>query len=153
MTPLLALLMALASHEDRANQSHLALVEAVIVAESTRAPRSPAEWRALMAAVGIHESGFSRRIIDGQCKPHECDRGRARGAWQLHRNAINREQWAEQDGNIELQARLASDQLKRAYWTCPNDFPLGAINAFAGKRCNAQWPGLAARLATYRRFR
>lgn len=102
-------------------------------------------------------SAQQRRIADGRCKPLECDRGRAKGLWQLHRNTLNRDSWAKQDGDIELQAHLASEQLKRAFWTCRRsgvNWLTGTINAYAGRRCSdASWPGLQARVATYGRLR
>jgi hypothetical protein len=156
MSKFLALLLALASAEDRADQSHLAAVEAAIVAESAHAPRPPGEWRALLASVGINESGFSKRIIDGHCKKHECDHGRAKGWGQLHANSTNLAEWAKQDGDIPLQTRLVSDQLKRAYYTCSRSgvpWLQGTINAYAGRRCgDTTWPGLGQRIATYGRL-
>lgn len=131
-------------------------LDAAITVESAKAPRSPYEWRKLMKAIAIEESGLLQRIADGHCKPHECDRGRARGLWQLHRNSINREQWAKQDGDIELQAHLASDQLERGYWTCSKagvPWLVGTINGYAGRRCSdTSWPGLQKRIATYGRL-
>lgn len=73
----------------------------------------------------------------------------------MHRNAINRDAWARQDGDIELQAHLASEQLKRAYWTCARSgvpWLQGTINAYAGRRCGADWAGLHARVETFRRL-
>lgn len=142
--------------EDTASERlehHQAAIAAAVQVQSTRSPVSPRQWAALLITIGHHESAFSIRISDGNCKPHECDRGRARGMWQLHRNTFNYDQWEKQGGDVALQAELASNQLKRAYWTCPNDFPRGAINAYAGKRCTADWPGLRVRLATYARLR
>jgi hypothetical protein len=129
--------------------------DAAVAVEASEAPRSPYEWRKLMKAVAIEESGLLQRIADGHCKPKECDRGRAKGLWQLHKNSINRELWAKQDGNIELQAHLASDQLERGYWTCHKTgvpWLVGTINGYAGRRCSDNWPGLQKRLATYGRL-
>ena len=130
---------------------------AAITAESQSAPVSPHEWERLMVAIAENESRLSQRIADGRCKPLECDRGRAKGLWQLHRNTLNRDSWAKQDGDIELQAHLASEQLKRAYWTCKRsgvNWLTGTINAYAGRRCSdTSWPGLQARVATYGRLR
>ncbi len=127
-----------------------------IWAESQGKPLPPRDWARLMLTVGFHESGFSKRIIAGKCKPLECDRGRAKGAWQIHRNTLNRDSWGAQDGDIPLQAKLASDQLARAYWTCARSGvePVrGTINAFAGRRCGDDWSGTKARLATFQRLR
>lgn len=134
-----------------------ARIAAAVWAESQNAPRSPHEWSRLMLAIAENESRLSQRIADGKCKPYECDRGRAKGMWQLHRNTLNRDSWAKQDGDIELQAKLASEQLKRAYWTCARSgqpWLVGTINAYAGRRCSdTSWPGLQARIATYGRLK
>lgn len=159
MRAFVLLLLALASAEDRNDperEAHLARVAAAIWAESAHAPRPPGEWRSLMAAVGIRESGFSRRIMAGRCKRSECDHGLAAGGWQLHANALNRAEWERQAGDIELQAKLASAQLKRAFRTCERSgvpWLVGTLNAYAGKRCGADhWPGLDQRIQTFNRL-
>ena len=145
--------------EDRSDESiaeHRAAVAAAVWENSQGKPLPPRDWTRLMLTVGFHESGFSKRIIAGKCKKHECDRGRAKGAWQIHANTLNRDKWRDQDGDLPLQAKLASEMLVRAYWTCARSGvePVrGALNAFAGKRCGSDWPGLKARLATYGRLR
>jgi hypothetical protein len=128
---------------------------AAVMAESRAAPRPPNEWSALMVAIAENETRLSQRIADGNCKPHECDHGRAKGLWQIHANTLNRDIWAKQDGDIALQAHLASDALKRAYWTCSRSgvpWLQGTLNAFAGRRCGDTWHGLGARIATYQRL-
>ena len=54
--------------------------------------------RHLAAAVLIvqarRESALRHDVQVGQCRPHECDRGRAKGTWQLHRAPTETvEQW------------------------------------------------------------
>ncbi len=115
----------------------------------------PAEWAALILAIGDAESGFSLRIHAGQCKPHECDRGRARGPFQLHRYAEAVPTWEQMHGlgNIGVQVRVASARLARGYYTCRGgtDWLAATINGFAGRRCAEIWPGLESRVATWRR--
>lgn len=153
----LAMILLLATFKEDVGSprldGHRADIARAVEAESLKAPRSPREWAALMLTVANHETHFSIRISDGQCKKWECDRGLARGMWQLHANYFNRAEWFRQNGDIGLQAKLASAQLKRAYATCPQDFPRGALNAFAGRRCGDDWPGLKARLGTFQRLR
>ena len=152
MKLLAAILLMLGSREGTVPPDRFA---EVVSAESAHSPRSPHEWSRLMTAIAENESRLSQRIADGKCKPYECDRGRAKGLWQLHSNSLNRELWAKQDGDLELQAKLASEQLKRAYWTCARSgvpWLQGTINAYAGRRCSDQWPGLQARIATYNRL-
>lgn len=154
MNPLLlSLLLLLGQREATVPPERLA---SAVWSESQQAPRPPHEWSRLMLAIAENETRMLQRLADNQCKRHECDRGRARGLWQIHRNAINRDSWHLQDGNVELQAKLASEQLKRAYWTCARSgqpWLVGTLNAYAGRRCGDSWPGLQQRLATYRRLR
>jgi len=130
-----------------------------VVADVSRAnaPRPPREWAALLLTVGYHESTFSLRIHRGDCKPHECDSGRARSSWQLHRNLFTAPVWDQLFGieNTEAQVRAADAALRRGYWTCARSgvpWLPATINAFAGKRCGEHWPGLDQRMATWSRL-
>lgn len=119
------------------------------------APWTKREWAAMLLTIGQHESHFSMRIIAGNCKPHECDGGKASGAFQQHENSRNERVWRDLPGNLPLQVSLASDELKRAWLTCKNtNQPRfeATVNAYAGKACNADWPGLRARRDTYERL-
>jgi hypothetical protein len=147
-------------HEDRADpdkSAQLDVIAEAIAEVSKDAPRPPREWAALLLAVGHHESTFSLRIHRGQCKPHECDRGRARSAWQLHKNLFTAPIWDELHGieHTAVQVRAASDALRRAYFTCHRSgvpWLQGTLNAYAGRRCGAQWPGLDQRTQTFHRL-
>ena len=44
--------------------------------------KTPEEAAALISD-GWHESKFSRAVLTGQCSGHQCDKGKARGAWQV----------------------------------------------------------------------
>ncbi len=130
-----------------------------VVAEVSRdkAPRPPREWAALLLTIGYHESTFSLRIHAGNCKKRECDAGRARSSFQMHRNLFTAPVWDKLFGleHTEVQVRAADAALRRAYWTCSRSgvpWLQATINAYAGKRCSAEWPGLAARLATWSRL-
>lgn len=145
-------------HEDRGAPGKAAELERIadaVARESVSAPRPPQEWSALALTVGGHESGLSSRIIAGRCKAHECDAGRARGFGQVHANSHNRDEWQHANGDIDLQAKLTSDALKRAYWTCARSgvpWVQGTLNAYAGRRCGDTWPGLELRIATFNRL-
>jgi hypothetical protein len=115
-------------------------------------------WAALLLTIGYHESGFSLRIHAGLCKPQECDRGKARGPWQLHKNADNAPVWGLMFGqeNTTLQVGAADHLLRRNLVTCsqapaPVRVP-SVLTAYAGRRCFVDWPGLNARLSTYERL-
>lgn len=143
--------------EDPDKSAQLDAIAAAIAEVSKDAPRAPREWAALLLTIGYHESTFSLRIQRGQCKPHECDRGRARSAWQLHKNLFTAPIWDQLHGveNTAIQVRAASDALKRAYFTCSRSgvpWLQGTLNAYAGRRCSAEWPGLDRRITTYNRL-
>jgi hypothetical protein len=147
-------------HEDRGNPDKSAQLDAIAaaVAEVSRdAPRAPREWAALLLTIGYHESTFSLRIHRGECKPHECDRGKARSAWQLHKNLYTAPLWDQLHGieHTQVQVRAASDALKRAYFTCSRSgvpWLQATLNGYAGRRCSAEWPGLDQRVSTFNRL-
>jgi hypothetical protein len=142
---------------DARKDSQLAAIAAAVADVSREAPRPPREWAALLLTVGYHESSFSLRIHRGECKPHECDRGRARSAWQLHKNLFTEPVWEQLHGieNTAVQVRAASDALRRAYFTCSRSgvpWLQATLNGYAGRRCSSQWPGLDQRTVTFNRL-
>ncbi len=146
--------------EDRgdpaAKSLQLDAIAAAVADVSRDAPRPPREWAALLLTIGYHESSFSLRIQRGECKPHECDRGRARSAWQLHKNLFTAPIWDQLHGieNTTVQVQAASDALKRAYFTCSRSgvpWLQATLNAYAGRRCSSEWPGLDQRVSTFSR--
>ena len=146
--------------EDRGDPEKSAQLDAIasaIAEVSKDAPRAPREWAALLLTIGYHESTFSLRIQRGQCKPHECDHGRARSAWQLHKNLFTAPVWDQLHGieNTSVQVRAASEALKRAYFTCSRSgvpWLQATLNGYAGRRCGAEWPGLDQRVSTFTRL-
>lgn len=119
------------------------------------------EWRAIVVAVGEAESGYSLRIMAGQCKPYECDHGRARSAWQMHENNYTRPVWEQLWGqeNLAIQVQAADGMLKRAYYRCEKEQPDGfwveqTFLAYAGRNCKQTtiepWKGLALRVGYWR---
>jgi hypothetical protein len=133
-----------------------AVAEAIEPSARTQKIARPTEWAALVLIIGNAESGFSLRIGRGECKPQECDRGRARGPFQLHNYAEARPVWDQMHGleYIGLQVRVASARLQRGYYTCRGgaDWFIATVNGFAGRKCSDIWPGLEARYATYRKL-
>jgi hypothetical protein len=127
------------------------------------AAKGDADWAALLITIAAHESNLSARIASGGCKPWECDstlvrgerRFRAWGLFQEHQNLNNQNYWGSPD--LDVQTQSASRLLKRAYWSCKRvssgPWLTFTINAYAGKRCDSDWSGLDARLATFRRIR
>lgn len=152
--------------EDRVSETRGAELDALaasIAAVAVKAPRSPAEWQSLHVAVGSNETNFAGRLLRGQCRleRRECDAvkrkdgtwlQRAKGWGQVHENLNNRQLWAIADTDIDAQTKLVDEQLRRAYWTCARSgvpWLVGTLNAYKGVRCDAQWPGLDKRIATY----
>jgi len=148
-------------HEDIADPRKPEQLDAIAAAVGKLKPPqgiSRGDWQALVIAVGFHESGYSLRIGDGNCRTHECDHGRARSYWQLHANLHTAGFWDQLVGNkyVEVQARVASEMLARAYYLCrgtQSDWSASMLSAFSGRRCDAQWSGLATRIETWKRLR
>lgn len=151
--------------EDRADPElkavHTQDLARAIEQASTKPPGglSPKDWQALLVAVGYWESTFSIRIHKGDCRPKECDAGRARSPWQMHRSVFTAPVWDQMFGieHVDLQAQTASDMLKRSYWTCARSgmpWLAGTLNAYAGRRCtDVSWGGLGDREQTFMRIR
>lgn len=67
-----------------------------------------AECAATLIVLGQIESGFAYHVHKNECKPHECDKGKAIGLWQTHKiNAWNDEQWNSMKGD-SLEATTAT---------------------------------------------
>lgn len=117
------------------------------------------DWTALLLMVGYMESTFSLRIHAGQCKPHECDGGRARGPWQQHRNGRSESDWEKLTGfeHTQFQALTAGQALRRSYLTCKGSrapWLQGTLNNYAGQKCEAlEWGGLEERLRLWSKVR
>lgn len=119
------------------------------------------EWRALVLAVGEAETGYSLRIMAGECKHFECDHGRARSPWQMHENGYNRPVWDQLQGFVGLHVQVdeADKMLKRAYFQCrltPSDvWVRPVVTAYAGKGCGGNtigpWRGADLRIAYWLR--
>lgn len=139
-------------YADKAEQLERIAAAVAERAEKPPAGIAPRQWAALMLTVGYRESGFSQRIIEHRCKARECDRGRAKGIGQPHRNTLNADDWDKADGNIEIQVKMLDDGLRRSFWNCRRSgvpFPQATLSSYAGQRCSAQWRGLEQRLETF----
>lgn len=143
--------------------SELDQLARAIAGASVKAPRSPVEWSSLLVAIGSHETNFAGRLLRGECRleKRECDAtkgkdgklyARARGWGQVWRNTLNAETWDAAETDVDAQTRLVDQQLRRAYWTCARSgvhWVVGTLNAYKGVRCDATWPGLDKRVATF----
>jgi hypothetical protein len=117
------------------------------------------ELAALLITVGWHESSFALHIHAGKCKPWECDRGRARGPWQVHKNRLNTDSWDSllglEPASTRLAAIVAAQALVRARAQCRSlagsDWVNFTLTAYAGRGCVQRWDGVRPRFNTYRK--
>ena len=142
-------------HEDRAEphkSAQLAMIASAVADEAR-----DKEEAALVLTIGAHESGLSYRIHTGRCRPLECDRGRAIGLFQTHRNGRTEKQWLDLGGLAGTKAAVhaALFDLRRARGLCrgePN-MPLATLRAYgSGHGCREPLRDEASRMATFRRL-
>jgi hypothetical protein len=129
-------------------------------------PKISREWAALILTVAAHESALSARISRDEYRDFEGDSFRSRdgkvqhrawGLWQAHKNRLNDAAWGSPD--LKVQTREAARALRRAFYTCNGaahphtdvDWVRSTLSSYSGRRCDAVWPGLDKRLATYER--
>ena len=152
--------------DDRENPDKVG--QLMVVADSVRIASTYKRWPGtrrelalLLVTIGQHESAFAIRIGEGRCGPHECDRdrhgvARAHGFWQLHLAATStRARWDAARTDVYVSAEEAARALTRARFVCAKtgeDWLVGTVNAYAGRKCDAKWAGLGERVATYRRL-
>jgi hypothetical protein len=120
------------------------------------------ELATLLLTVAWHETRFSLRIHEGNCKPYECDHGRARGLWQLHvQPSLPREEWIHVAGldveSTRLAAREAAKALSRSRNMCAGrargtELIAQTLAAYAGAGCGGRLPDVEARVRTFRRL-
>jgi len=110
--------------------------------------------RAALAVLAKRESGLAAYVYEDRCsdgprKQYECDRGRARGVWQLHANRDN----PEISGDVYDQAKIAVKLWRGHRYRCAGSSQDQLAGAFAGyatgKACS--WGGAASRASETRR--
>lgn len=111
---------------------------------------------AFVVAWGWHETTYSLRVGDGRCHKWECDRGRARGPWQVHRLTLPADVWDRMHGlaHLDMQAAEATRRARGALGQCGGDVE-GAFRALSGRGCTASLKlgDEQKRVETYRRVR
>jgi len=110
--------------------------------------------RAMLIALAIHESNLARYVqLDlGACSDGaslRCDRGKAWSPWQLH--------GTDRTGGVTVAAQIAVGKLRAARRVCEERHgtriePVAAAMSLYGTGATCQWPGVSARVATYRRI-
>lgn len=136
-------------------ESHLDQFAAEIARVSKSAPRPPREWAALIATIGSHESNFDTDILANRCKPWQCDRGKARSVFQIHRLSYLAEFWDASPGNVTAQVTMVDRALRRSLVTCARlgvPYPASVFRAFAGRSCSWPLKDEAARVGTFNRL-
>jgi hypothetical protein len=125
-----------------------------IASVSERAPLPPKQWASLLIAIGAAESHYDTEIINGNCKPWACDRGRARGAFQGHRLRFVQDLWDAAHGDPRVQVEMADKVLRRTWGTCLKQgvaMPAAAFRGYAGVSCSWPMRGEELRLSYYAR--
>ncbi len=126
-----------------------------IAAAVHRHAKTPDE-AAFVLAWGDAETHYSLRIAEGRCLIWECDRGKARGPWQVHRNAaMSAEQWDKMHGveHIDEQARVAAARARWALRQCKVDRIRGAFRVLGGVGCTRPIKGEGERVKAFEAMR
>lgn len=141
-------------HEDReASAEKTAQLNAIAaaVAEFTKTP----DEAAFLIAWGQAETNYSLRIQRGQCRRWECDRGRARGPWQVHRlRNMPLEKWDRMHGieNTRAQVEHAVKMTRWALGRCKGDARC-AFRLLGGLAPTTPLKGEDGRVADYEKAR
>jgi len=139
---------------------------ALAIDDASRAkgwPGSDRELAALMLTVAWHETKLSLRIHAGTCRRWECDRGRARGLWQMHAEATSSTiAWHALTGIDPASTRLAAAEAARALVRsrrmCRSLEAHGiswvemTLTGYAGRGCRGYLVDLPARVQTFHRL-
>ncbi len=126
---------------------------------------SPEQLAGVTLTVGYAESGYSLRIQAGDCYAWECDRGRARGLFQMHQSAVQGQHpilWIALPGLDVGSVELSVDQVVRALIRsrkqCGSlerrgkDWLPMTLSAYAGRGCIGGFRGLDERVRTFKRI-
>jgi hypothetical protein len=121
------------------------------VAEFARTPTEAA----FLITWGRHETNFSLRVHSGNCRAWECDRGRARGPFQVHRlKSMSDETWDRMRGveNTRAQVEVASKFVRWSLAKCKGDVRC-SFRLLGGIRRDVPLKGEDARVASFDRMK
>jgi hypothetical protein len=149
-----AVYMLTVFHEDTKGSPEKSAQLNAVAAAVAEFARSPDEV-AFLLAWAKHETNLSLRIHAGQCRAWECDRGKARGPWQAHRNGMPLERWDRMHGveNTRAQAEHAARMARWALRQCPDDRIRGAFRVLGGRACWQPLKGDELRVADFQKMR
>jgi hypothetical protein len=106
---------------------------------------------AAMLATAYVETALSDRLRRNECRPLECDRRRAWGLYQIHKDGYTSEVWGSSDVND--QSTAAARKMKNALHTARDahaPFPEGMFRAYGGRRVDSTVPREALRVSTFK---
>lgn len=93
---------------------------------------------AFLAVQAVHESGLRRDVLSCNCPRHECDRGKARGAWQLHRIPERPEIWSLVCGGDYASHALGASWIARYYSAKSLECSFAALGG-VHVSCGVEW--------------
>ncbi|HEY8944772.1 MAG TPA: hypothetical protein VIM73_10940 [Polyangiaceae bacterium] len=167
---ILAMLVSLGvAAEDRApelaelkREQRATVAQAISIVATEQRSIPPLELAAVLVTLGEHETNWRLRLHQGWCRTFECDRGRARGSYQLQRRSgMSESEW---DGLLGLgltptlrATREAARRVRAARRRCRSledrqDWAAGVFSSLAGRGCIGDFKGRAARVAMFRRL-
>lgn len=112
----------------------------------------PEHLAMLLVTKGWWESRYALNVHEGNCKPWECDAGKARTPWQLQHTSFSAPDWDDMVG-------VDFESTRRAAWSAAKVLAVGmrrchsfhgALSWYASTRCS--WSGAANRMVTYKRL-
>lgn len=130
---------------------------AAAIAEVSADRPNPRQHAAFLVTLGGAETNFDSQLVLGICKPWQCDRGKAKGAFQNWSVSFTRELWAVAAGNPRAQVEMADRTLRRSMTRCAAfaPFPAHVFRAYKGgaaSSCSFPLKDEAARVATFSRL-
>lgn len=109
---------------------------------------------AAMLATAYVETALSDRLRRNECRPKECDRRRAWGLYQIHKDGYTSEVWGSPD--VDVQSIAAARKMKGAFYSAKAagaPFPEGMFRIYGGRRPDAKTlPREALRVETFNRI-
>ena len=93
---------------------------------------------AFLTVQAVSESGLRLDVAECRCPPKQCDDGKARGLWQIHRAPAYPEVWANACGT-SLEAQLAGAGWAARYYRAQSLECSFASMGGSRVSCGVQW--------------
>lgn len=129
---------------ERASRMHHTTASIMYAEAAVDWPGDRRELIGLLISIGWFESRFALHVHQGDCRPNECDRGKAVGPWQVWMKGPRRQAATGTDLSATRAAALeAARVLTRARRACGSG--LGSVSLYAtGATCH--WDGAEERV-------